>query len=433
MAVLGLRNAYTFVDMPKFRDYHCRRKCPIDGCLAVCKRIGQHLKDAHRIWPHTILYKKLMQNVRNKALFDRLSFADQNEDKAQSEDLPESEDIDFSVSGHHLRQHLNADGEQEHWDPFSYSSHDAMVSTISDYQQQRQQYPSYSTFYSRQRNYPQHTWSQNPADDWRYCYNWPKDSRYLWLREGGHYNEPSVPGSLQSLEPLLVGYWHSYRRQPYVSSYDWHHGYTDCTMQAVTGNHSVEKCQQERNRSPHPSCSAVVDYNHRPQIAQHSSSHTTTLSRLPSWQRSDEDIALAARHGSIHTTLSRLPSRQRSDDDIALAARHGSSHTTTLSRLPSWQRSDDDSVSQRCDTFPVVDGAFCPSSPFYSVLSSGQNQPYRETALQNSDALFVADSARLPSSLVNSVSESEQQQAHQEAQHFDTFLQLTVHHQIPPI
>jgi len=53
VASLGLRNAYKFVDVPKFKDYHCCRKCPIDGCLAVC-----NLKDAHRILPHTILYKK---------------------------------------------------------------------------------------------------------------------------------------------------------------------------------------------------------------------------------------------------------------------------------------------------------------------------------------------------------------------------------------
>jgi len=58
VGTLGLRSAYRFVDVPKFKDYHCHRKCPIDGCLAVCKRIGQHLKDAHRILPHTILYKK---------------------------------------------------------------------------------------------------------------------------------------------------------------------------------------------------------------------------------------------------------------------------------------------------------------------------------------------------------------------------------------
>jgi len=138
-----------------------------------------------------------------------------------------------------------------------------------------------------------------------------------------------------------------------VSSYDWHHGYTDCTVQAVSGNRSVEKCQQERSRSPHPSCSAVEDYNHRPQIARHSSSHTATLRQLPSWQWSDDDnSALAARQGSSHTeTLSQLPSWQRSDDDnSALAARQGSSHTETLSQLPSWQRSDKDSVSQRYDT-----------------------------------------------------------------------------------
>jgi len=35
VATLGLRNAYKFVDVPKFKDYHCHRKCPIDGCLAV--------------------------------------------------------------------------------------------------------------------------------------------------------------------------------------------------------------------------------------------------------------------------------------------------------------------------------------------------------------------------------------------------------------
>jgi len=112
-----------------------------------------------------------MQYVRNKALFDPLSFAAENEDKAQmeelsEEDMPESEDTNFSASGHHLRQHLNtgctissaADPEitavsesgyhqlqqkdanmipteQEHW-AFRYSSHDATASTVSDYQQQ---------------------------------------------------------------------------------------------------------------------------------------------------------------------------------------------------------------------------------------------------------------------------------------------------------
>ena len=61
--------------------------------------------------------------------------------------------------------------------------------------------------------------------------------------------------------------------------------------------------------------------------------------------------------------------------------------TQTLSQLPAWQQSDGDSVSQHYGTFPVVDGAFCPSCPSYSVLSSGQHQPYRDTVSQNSDAL----------------------------------------------
>jgi len=163
--------------------------------------------------PTRVCIKRLMQYVRNKALFDRLSLAAENEDKAQKEelceeDMQESEDTNFSASGHHLRQHLNTDCTIS-----SAADIEITAVTESGYHQLQQKDASmipteqgtgpFVTLHMMRRlrlsqttnsndvssnqlaqlsthdsKTSSHSWSQNPANDWRYSYTWPKDSSY---------------------------------------------------------------------------------------------------------------------------------------------------------------------------------------------------------------------------------------------------------------
>jgi site-specific recombinase XerD len=49
--------------IPKQKDYHRRRPCPVDGCHAYVKRLSAHLR-THKIPPGSLMYRRLLRKAR---------------------------------------------------------------------------------------------------------------------------------------------------------------------------------------------------------------------------------------------------------------------------------------------------------------------------------------------------------------------------------
>ncbi len=66
-AKFGIRKEYTWKTPraePKRKDRHLLRQCPLDGCLAVVRRMGPHLRSkAHLLLPSDPQYKELCKNA----------------------------------------------------------------------------------------------------------------------------------------------------------------------------------------------------------------------------------------------------------------------------------------------------------------------------------------------------------------------------------
>ena len=52
----------------KYKDYHKHRKCPIDGCSAVVKRLPPHLSQKHEIPSKSAMFFELLQKARHLAV-----------------------------------------------------------------------------------------------------------------------------------------------------------------------------------------------------------------------------------------------------------------------------------------------------------------------------------------------------------------------------
>jgi len=61
-----------FLGRPKYKDYHRYRKCPVQSCSAVVKRVSVHLRGVHGLLCNSPLFLKYLKQAKRALEVEQL-------------------------------------------------------------------------------------------------------------------------------------------------------------------------------------------------------------------------------------------------------------------------------------------------------------------------------------------------------------------------